>query len=135
MSKNDDKILLLKKQIDEKKAALGKVKRFAPITSCSVELDGTRYNLHACSKEQLIFLACKMELLSAAAENIGYEGQCVVSGFSTCDWAVDIAAKLAVIDQKDEEAKLKALEVKLDKLLSDDKKTELELAEIAALLG
>lgn len=135
MSKNDDKILLLKKQVDAKRAELGKAKRFAPITSCSIELDGTRYNLHAASREQLIFLLCKIDLLTAAAENVGYPGECMVSGFSTVDWAADINNKLLVIGQKDEEAKLKAMEAKLDKLLSEDKKTELELAEIEALLG
>jgi len=135
MSKNDDKILLLKKQVDAKKAELGKAKRFAPITSCSIELDGTRYNLHASSREQLIYLLCKVNLLSVAAEEVGYPGECVVSGFSTEDWGADIRCKLAMLDQKQEEAKLKAMEAKLDKLLSEDKKTELELAEIEALLG
>lgn len=135
MSKNDDKILLLKKQIEAKKEELGKPARFAPITSCSVELDGTRYNLHAASKEQLIFLLCKMDLLTAAAENVGYPGQCMVSGFSTVDWATDIQNKLLSIGWKDMEANLKAMEAKLDKLLSEDKKTELELEQIAALLG
>ena len=36
---------------------------------------------------------------------------------------------------KGEETELKELESKLDKLLSDDKKTELELDSIAALLN
>ena len=35
---------------------------------------------------------------------------------------------------KKKEAELKTLEAKLDKMLSDEKKTELELDEIAALL-
>ena len=35
---------------------------------------------------------------------------------------------------KKEESDLKKMESKLDKLLSDDKKTELEIDEIAALL-
>ena len=135
MSKNDDKILLLKKQIDSKKAELGKAKRFSPITSCSIELDGIRYNLHAATKDQLVFLACKLEALNVAAENLGYEGECMVSGFSTVDWLTDVLAKLEVLGQKDEESKLKAMEAKLDKLLSEDKKTELELAEIEALLS
>ena len=135
MSKNDDKILLLKQQIATKKADLGKAQRFAPITSCSIELDGTRHNLHAASRDQLVFLLCKLNLLSHAAEDVGYPGECMVSGFSTVDWETDVRAKLAALDQKDEETKLKAMEAKLDKLLSEDKKTELELAAIEAMLG
>lgn len=135
MSKNDDKILLLKKQIEAKKEELGKPARFAPVTSCSLELDGQRYNLHACNKEQLIFLACKLEALHMAAERIGYAGQCTVSGFLTSEWAYDIQNKLVSIGWKDMEANLKEMEAKLDKLLSEDKKTELELAAIEAMLG
>mgnify|MGYP001126958779 CR=1 FL=1 len=57
MSKNDDKILELKKQIEAKKASLGPIKRFAPLTSCSLELNGTRYNLHATDRPTLILSA------------------------------------------------------------------------------
>lgn len=135
MSKNDDKILKLKEQIAAKKAELGKSKRFSPVTSCSIELDGVRYNLHAAGRDQLIFLLCKLEALNVAAENLGYEGECMVSGFSTVDWITDVQTKLAVFDQKAETEKLKSMEATLDKLLSEDKKTELELAEIEALLG
>lgn len=135
MSKNDDKILKLKEQIAAKKAEIGKAKRFAPITSCSIELDGARYNLHAAGAEQLVLLACKLNALVQAADDIGLTDRCVVSGFTVEDWLTDVQAKLAVLAQKDEEAKLKGMEAKLDKLLSDDKKTELELAEIESLLG
>ncbi len=135
MSKNDDKILKLKEQIAAKKAELGKGKRFSPITSCSIDLDGVRYNLHAAGRDQLIFLLCKLEALNFAAENLGYTGECMVSGFATVDWITDVQAKLAILDQKAETDKLKTMEAALDKLLSEDKKTELELAEIEALLG
>ena len=43
-------------------------------------------------------------------------------------------ARLEVIATKREENNLKAMETKLDKLLSEDKKTELELDSIAELL-
>ena len=135
MSKNDDKILLLKKKIEEKKTELGKVKRFAPITSCSLEMDGARYNLHAASREQLILLACKLQALYMAADEIGYADECVISGFHVREWGSDIKARLDILDRKKTESELRAMESKLDKLLSEDKKTELELAEIEALLN
>jgi hypothetical protein len=47
----------------------------------------------------------------------------------------DIKHKISVLSVKHEESNLKKMEVKLDKLLSDDKKTELALDEIASLLG
>ena len=42
---------------------------------------------------------------------------------------------MEVLNVKKEIANLKRMEAKLDKLLSEDKKTELELNDIAALLG
>ena len=135
MSKNDDKILLLKKKIEEKKTELGKVKRFAPITSCSLEMDGTRYNLHVAGREQLILLACKLQALYTAADDLGYADECTISGFHVSEWGSDVKARLDILDQKKTEAELTIMESKLDKLLSEDKKTELELAEIEALLG
>lgn len=49
-------------------------------------------------------------------------------------WIKDIKSKLSVLALKREENDLKKMESKLDKLLSEDKKTELEIDEIAALL-
>lgn len=134
MSMNDDKILELKKRIEKKKEDLGATQRFAPVTSCSLELDGVRYNLHAASREQLILLACKLQALYMAADEIGYADECVISGFHVREWGSDIKARLAILDRKKTESDLAAMEAQLDKLLSVDKKTELELAAIEALL-
>ncbi len=135
MSKNDDKILALKKQIEAKKAAVGPTKRFSPLTSCSIELDGTRYNLHTLNRESLIFLLCKLTAFDDAAEKLGYAEQCMISGFHTGGWIADIQTKLEIMAQKGDLEKLNDLEAQLNKLLSDDKKTELEINNIAAMLG
>ena len=57
-----------------------------------------------------------------------------ISGYGVTAWIKDIKSKLVVSSLKKEEADLKKMEGKLDKLLSDDKKTELEIDEIANLL-
>lgn len=57
-----------------------------------------------------------------------------ISGYDLNDWITDVKARLEVIATKIEENNLKAMEAKLDKLLSEDKKTELELDSIAELL-
>ena len=134
MSMNDDKILELKKRIDKKKEELGKSQRFAPVTSCSIELDGARHNLHAVSRETLVLLACKLQALYTAAADLGLEEDLAISGFHVKEWGADIKARLAIMDRKKTEGELAAMEAKLDKLLSVDKKTELELAAIEALL-
>lgn len=120
MSKNDDKILLLKQRIAEKKADIGQTKRFTPLTSCSLDMDSVRYNLHAADKDTLILLLCKLYSIRCSAEVLHLLDDCKLCGFPLTDWISDIKDKLAVISQKDELAKLKAMEAQLDKLLSDD---------------
>lgn len=134
MSMNDDKILELKKRIEKKKEDLGATQRFTPVTSCSLELDGVRYNLHAANRETLVLLACKIQALYTAANELELNDDLMLSGFHAHDWGQDIKARLAILDRKKTESDLAAMEAQLDKLLSVDKKTELELAAIEALL-
>ena len=61
MSKNDDRILELKKQIEEKKTTLTKKNaKFSPETNCILILDGTTYNLNVLNNESLTFLKIKL---------------------------------------------------------------------------
>ena len=133
MSKNDDTIIALKEQLKKKNEELGKKIRFAPITSCSIELDGVRYNLHTMNVDSLNFLLVKLRSLEMAADDLGVSVQ--VSGFNIKDWIVDILAKINVINRGEKEKELKVLENKLNTMLSADKQTELELEKIAALLS
>mgnify|MGYP007033838812 FL=1 len=57
------------------------------------------------------------------------------SGYNIAEWITDIKCKIEIFEYKKKEAELKTLEVKLDKMLSDEKKTELGLDEITALLN
>lgn len=133
MSKNDDRVLQLKKIIDEKKENLKSCKKtFLPITNCILDLDGQKYNLNVLQFDELQLLLVKLNiyLTSAVSLNISL----MISGYSINDWIEDINNKLDVLEFRREENELKVLENKLNKMLSDEKKTELELDEIAALL-
>jgi hypothetical protein len=131
---NDKKIMELKQQIAEKKVKLEGISRFVPITNCSLELDGQRYNINTLQKDQLIQLMIKVNLYSMSAKNLKLDEDYIISGYKPEEWITDMKAKLNVISKKDEERKLKAMEEKLDRLLSDEKKTELELNDIEAML-
>lgn len=134
MSKNDDRILELKKQIDMKKKLLTEKKvRFLPETNCVLELDGVRHNLNVCADDALTMLMIKLNMYVMSANNLDISVP-VISGYSVDMWINDIKNKLAVSTLKREENELKKMELKLDKMLSDDKKKELEIDEIAALL-
>ena len=55
MSKNDDRILELKKQIETKKKSISEKKiRFIPETNCVLNMDGMTINLNVCSDDALL---------------------------------------------------------------------------------
>lgn len=132
---NDDKILALTSQIREKKEEVGKAKRFSPITNCSIGLYGERYNLNALDREGCVLLMSQIGALVNAAEKLGVDEELVICGYDAIDWLADLRAKYANLTQKDKQQKLKAMEKKLERLLSAEKRTEIEISEIESLLG
>lgn len=134
MKENDSKILELKKQIEEKKSKIDKSSRFAPITTCSIELDGVRYNINTFTKELIVIMLVKLNSYAMSAKELNLLKECNISGFNVQDWIADLKSKLDFMCRKEEETKLKTMEAKLDQLLSDEKKTEMELDEIASML-
>lgn len=133
MSKNDERVLQLKEIIDKKKLELKGAKKFTPLTNCVLDLEGQKYNINVLQLNdlQLLLVRLNMYLISAKDLKINLE----ISGYDIAEWIVDIKCKIEIFEYKKKEAELKTLEVKLDKMLSDEKKTELELDEIAALLN
>lgn len=135
MSKNDDRILELKKQIEIKKQDLSERKaKFTPETNCVLEIDGNKYNLNVMSAADLTLLIIKLNMFIMSADSLKLPHP-IISGYTTALWISDIRNKLDALNTKKEELELKQMEAKLDKMLSEDKKTELELNEIAAMLN
>lgn len=133
-NKNDERILELRKQIQEKKDKLGKIGRFTAITNCIIEIDGKNINLNVLDKEKLIALAVKLNAYLMSAKALGLAEQYKISNNSVSDWITDIMGKLDILNKKDEEKSLSLMEAKLEKMLSDEKQVELELDAIADLL-
>lgn len=134
MSKNDERILALKTKIDQKKEELSKrTTRFSPITNCSLEFRGQRYNINTMVEEQCVCMLVELKALSNAAKEL--DVQLNFSGYSVGDWMEDLKSKISILKVKNEERQLKAMESQLEKLLSEDKKTELEIDKIAQSLG
>ncbi|MFQ3543489.1 hypothetical protein Q7A53_05335 [Halobacillus rhizosphaerae] len=134
MANNDERILLLKKQIAEKKKNIGILTRFSPVTNCSLELDGVRFNLNALDKEKLQHLLIKLHTYFLSSKFLKMENEVEYSGYKLDEWITDITSKLDILYKKDEIKKMKAMETKLSELLSDGKKVELEIDEIESLL-
>lgn len=133
MNKNDERILKLKKEIEEKKEEIEKKDvRFIPKTNCILTLDGESYNLHVCPVEKLNFLWVKLNMYLMSAKDLSLDFS--VSGFPVSDWINDIKNRLNILEVKSEKENLRKMEEQLDKLLSSDKRTELELDRIEDLL-
>jgi hypothetical protein len=133
-NKNDERILEMRKQIAEKKEKIGKLKRFIPITNCILPLKEQVSNINVLSKRDLIEHLVILNVYKKSAEELGVLNDLNYNGYNIIDWIDDINNKLEVLFNKEEENKLKAMESKLEKLLSEEKKTELEIDEIADLL-
>lgn len=131
-TKNDERVLQLKKVIGEKKAELKSVKRFTPITNCVLDLEGQKYNLNVLQLADLRSLLVRLNMYLISAKDLGIKLE--IAGYNIDEWITDIKSKIEIFEYKKKESELKTLEAKLDKMLSDEKKTELELDEIAALL-
>lgn len=132
-TKNDERVLQLKEIIEKKKLELKDVKKFIPLTNCVLDLDGQKYNLNVLQLSDLQILLVRLNMYLISAKDLGINLE--ISGYNIAEWITDIKCKIEIFEYKKKETELKALEVKLDKMLSDEKKTELELDEIAALLN
>lgn len=131
--KNDEKILELKKQIENKRQILKKQNvLYSPITNCLLVLDKVTYNLCV---ENLELMLIKVNMMVIAAKDAGIDtSKFIISGFTLDDWLTDIKGLLSVQRYKKENNKLNELEKQLTSLLTDDKKVELEIENLAALL-
>jgi predicted RNase H-like nuclease (RuvC/YqgF family) len=130
-TKNDEVILQLKKQIEEKKKSIKATERFQPVTNCSLELDGIRSNIQVLTKEQLVSLLVKLNSYKKSADELGMLSEYIISGYSIDDWISDVKSKYMNLNRKEEQENLRQKEMRLMQLLSGDKKIELELDEIA----
>ena len=132
---NDQKILDLKTKIEDKKKLLTKLQKFTPITNCSIELDGTvRTNIQTLAKDQIISMMVKLHSYQMAAEDLCFVGDYYISGYKPEEWLADLQLRLDILSRKEEENKLKSMEDTLQRLLSNEKKVELELNDIESML-
>lgn len=136
MSKNDERILELKKQIEEKKKELGKQPRFSPTTTCLFTYNGNKVNMHTLtSVKEINAMLVHFNTYVMSANDLGIDcNDILFDGFSVVDWMEDLKMKKEVVEYTAKKSQLTSLEKKLDKLLSDDKKTELEIDAIAGLI-
>lgn len=134
MSKNDERILVLREKICLQKEQLAKSnKRFVPLTNCILDFRGAKYNLNTLTYDLCVNLLVELNALNMSAKELGVMPN--YSGYSLLEWITDVKNRMSMLEIKKKDSELKAMESQLEKLLSEDKKTELEIDKIAELLG
>lgn len=129
-NKNDSEIMRLKSQIAQRKLALGSPIAFRPVTNCSIDLAGQRINLHVANEEQLLWLYATLGSMKVAADKLLEYGDVKVSGYLISEWMKDVHTRLLIVSRSVKERELSELEKTLEKLLSEGKRTELEISQI-----
>lgn len=141
MNKNDERILILKNAIADQKEQLKELKKHKYKTNMVLDIDAKKHNLHVIQKDAVIALLIRFtsELNALKTLKSDYEVDLqetyLVSGYSLSDWIEDLRYQLQVLTTKNQELKLKRMESQLDAMLSEDKRTELLIDELAKSLG
>ena len=130
MNNNDDKILELKRKIELEKAKLKEVSNYTPKTTCVYRInDDVKFNIRTMSVNELNQMLIVVQTLICTAVPMNLMDT-EFSGFTLAEWKADI---IGLRDQKkimERKAAIAQYESKLQSMLSDDKKTELEIAAI-----
>ena len=132
VNKNDNRILELKKKIEQERATLKESNsRFQPITSCILEFAGQKYNLNAMSANDLLLLLSLLSVIEQANTKIAEEMQFIkpatVNGYLLTEWIIDIRKKLDQVLYREKKAKLDKLEKQLTDLLTGETQTKLKV--------
>lgn len=135
---NDAVVLQLQEKLEIKKKAVAAIKalRRNSVTKCILEWEGKNINFNVVGQDELTLLLVKIHALYVAADDLLLEdfGDTVVQGHTLDEWVLDIKGKIEDKKLAVKEKEIKVFEAQLDKMLSEDKKTELKLKEIAKFL-
>ena len=132
VNKNDNRILELKKKIEQERATLKESNsRFQPITSCILEFAGQKYNLNAMSANDLLLLLGTLSVMEQVTTKVAEEMQFIkpatVNGYLLAEWITDIRKKLDQVLYREKKAKLDKLEKQLTDLLTGETQTKLKV--------
>lgn len=136
MKENDEKILELKEQIKTKKEELSKIDKFRPITNCVITssvMGFDKLNINTLNVNDLKLLVIRLKSYLNTNNDLKYT-DILLSGFKLSEWIEDIENKIENNNKISKMKELELLENRLTTLLSDSKRTELEIDEISKLL-
>jgi hypothetical protein len=134
MASNDTKIKKVMELLEKQKADLVPVK-LTFNTHALYKANGKVVNLNVVnSKQELIMLLAECitfkDSLQKAKDMVGSDVDSLIDGFTIDDWIHDVKLKYQFVEFKDKQKSIKLTEKKLEQLLSEDARTEIELDSI-----
>ena len=145
MKENDLIIEGLLKKVEEKRAEIEVIKSPQFKTNMSLCFDITKsvgreiFNIHMLDENNLLLLLGRTTLLQNSISNacLSYnlDDTFILHGYPLTDWRDDLLLKLRMVQSKRKLIELSIIEVKLNNLMSSDKKESIELVKLAKLLG
>lgn len=127
MNKNDKKVMQLKDKLEKRKFELKNKPVFNPKTNCIFTMFGQKYNLH-------VMNGFELSMIFSWLKNLNNENM-LLEGFEVKDWMTDIMNIMVKNDYINQENEIKKLEKRLDNLISDDAKTEIEIEKLSKIIG
>lgn len=143
MSKADEQVKALFDIVQKKKAEVAKAEKPSWETNCVFHPDpnsSASLNIQALTKAKdlvgiLAFLLEKQSAFDEANKQLGTNVKFDWGGFTVEQWRSDLKTRIDKIDITTKRKELEALEVRLNALVSPEMRHQMELDEIAALLG
>jgi len=140
--KNDALVEQLLKKVEEKKAQIKKIKNPSFKTNLSLPIDGTaiRINLNAAAAPELLFkILVDLETRIEKSEGVAKKYDLVFDnawyGYTLEDWRDDVVLKIKQSQAQCQVNELREVEKKLNSLMSEDKRTNMELENLSKLLS
>jgi hypothetical protein len=141
MSKNDSAIKELLQKVEEQKASLGNKERVVWLTNGIFKKDASNFfNINTVTDPIILahalgFLLVQHDGFNRACEKyLGINGEFKWDGYSIEDWIEDFMTRNRVIEYDRKKKVLDATKAKLNSLVSEEARTEMELNDIKKLL-
>jgi len=142
-NKQDARVQKLIKAVQKRKEAISKTERAIWITNGSFRYaeDSTQgtFNLQVIADvtvlaKALAFLIGKEQNIKEACDRLNIKGDFKWLGYTVKEWQEDFQTRVNKINIATDKKQLAVLEKQLESLMSEDLKTDMQLAEIEALL-
>lgn len=112
------------------------------ITTCTIGFDGSpsKINIQTAQESTLIEILSKLYILADAHTAVLSilnmpSREFTYQGYTFSDWTADVKKRISLLELKTKEANLALIEAKLDTLVSPDKRREMELDDVIAMIN